>query len=309
MNWVALTSLSQIYHEGRTSKKRSLMTDSLIKYLLNSTQELRDEGDEIAVGTGFREYYEREHLANYIRYRDFLEKHKFIKPQTRFEEADIKILMDIEQRMQTGELLAIRNQIIEAEESQRGVSLMFFKNEKYLKDHDSLIDPVKQLLGIERLADERDQQYKYVLECSNPKCIVLCENIDFLKRPIRPREHNIELWYAGGRNVPKLEFADTRGLPIYYSCDWDHDGLDIFRLVKEIIPTIQLLFPTGEPKGIKATDHKSLWQFKDKPYQLSGIDSELLTNIEATLVQNLIKNDSWIIEESNDLIKMVTLLC
>lgn len=305
MNWVVLTSLSHIYFEGRTSKKRSLITDPQIKYLLNSTLELKDEGDEIAAGPGFREYYEREHLANYIRYKEFLKKHTFLKPQTRFEETDIRILMDIEQRMQTGELLAIRNQIIEAEESQRGVSLMFFKNDKYLKDHDSLIDPIKQLLGIDRLADERDQQYKYVLECKKPKCIVLCENIDFLKRPTRPREHHIELWYAGGRNVPKLEFSGTRGLPIYYSCDWDYDGLDIFRLVKSLIPNIQLLFPTGQPRGILATEHKSSWKFRDDLGRLSGLEKELFSVNEISLIQELIRTDTWIIEESNDLIRML----
>ncbi|MDX8554440.1 hypothetical protein MK851_12510 [Tenacibaculum sp. 1B UA] len=37
----------------------------------------------------------------------------------------------------------------------------------------------------------------------------------------------MELWYAGGKNVKKMDYGDTRGLPVYYSCDWDYDGLFI----------------------------------------------------------------------------------
>ena len=56
---------------------------------------------------------------------------------------------------------------------------MFFKNEKYLLGKEALINAVKLLLDIDELADDKDLQYKYVLECNSPKCIVLCENIDF----------------------------------------------------------------------------------------------------------------------------------
>jgi hypothetical protein len=138
-----------------------------------------------------------------------------------------------------------------------------------------------------------------VLECTNPKCIVLCENIDFLKRPALARANQIELWYAGGKNVTKLDYADTRGLPIYYSCDWDYDGLFIiYPLVKEKIPDIQLLTPNGVPKGIEETEHNSKWIIKN-------IDPLLLSE-QKEILNELIQNNQWIIEESNQLLNMLT---
>jgi len=237
-------------------------------------------------------------LEKYNVYETFLSKNGLLKPQIRFEEKDIQILMDIENRMDTGELIEIRDQIIQAEETVRGVSQMFFKNEKYLEKSQALINAVKQLLHIKELADEKDQQYKYVLECDNPNCIVLCENLDFLKRPTVPRKHNIELWYAGGKNVNKLEFSDTRGLPIYYSCDWDYDGLYvIYPLVKEKIPDIKLLYPDGKPQEIEKTEHKSLWK--------EDFDLQIFEEREQELIRELKSNKQWIVEESNSLVKML----
>ncbi|WP_454045012.1 hypothetical protein [Chryseobacterium sp. Marseille-Q8038] len=151
------------------------------------------------------------------------------------------------------------------------------------------------------MADDKDLQYKYVLECSAPQCIVLCENIDFLKRPTLARANQIELWYAGGKNVTKLDYANTRGLPIYYSCDWDYDGLYvIYPLVKEKIPSIQLLTPNGSPKGIEETEHNSKWEnIKNK-----NIDT-VLTPEQLSIMNDLIRCNQWIIEESNDLIDMM----
>lgn len=122
---------------------------------------------------------------------------------------------------------------------------------------------------------------------------------DFLKRPILARANNIELWYAGGKNVNKLDFSDPRGLPIYYSCDWDFDGLFIiYPLVKEKIPTIQLLTPNGTPRDIDETEHNSKWMIKGR-----NIDS-LLTSKQQKIINELIQNNQWIIEESNDVTKI-----
>ncbi|MDQ0595238.1 hypothetical protein QFZ37_003607 [Chryseobacterium ginsenosidimutans] len=164
-----------------------------------------------------------------------------------------------------------------------------------------MINAVKILLDIEELADDKDLQYKYVLECHHPKCIVLCENIDFLKRPTLARANHIELWYAGGKNITKLDYADTRGLPIYYSCDWDYDGLFIiYPLVKNKIPNITLLTPNAAPKTIKETEHLSRWEnIKDKNIDL------LLTDAQKIILNDLIQRDEWIIEEANLLLDMV----
>lgn len=295
MNWIVLKSLNELYTTGRTQKKDAVLKNPYVQYLLNSTKELFNYKKEIVANEAFRLLYESKFLDNYLMYHQFLSENNLLKPQTRFEESDIKILMDLDEGMKSGDLLPVRDQILTNEETVRGVSFMFFKNEKYLGSRESLLTAVKQFLRIDSLIDDKDQQYKYVLECKYPKCIVLCENINFLKKPSFPRANNIELWYAGGMNLSKLDFSDHRGLPIYYSGDWDYHGLCIiYRIVKEKIPTIQLLTPNGMPKGIVETEHKSLW--KGWPNEIES----LLNETQKKLLNILIEKDQWIIEESND---------
>lgn len=295
MNWVEFKALNNLYR-NKEIKLRSMITQSgEFNYLINSIRVLDRSHDKVFVLDGFDRIYENDYQKRYDKYEAFLSENDLLKPQTRFEESDIEKLIDLKKGMESGEILSIRDEIRKNEETVRGVSLMFFKNEKYLIGKESLINAVKQILEIDVLADEKDQQYKYVLECNDPKSIVLCENIDFLKRPSFPRANNIELWYAGGKNLSKLDFSDSRGLPIYYSGDWDYDGLCIiYPLVKEKIPKIRLLTPNGSPKGISETDHKSYWNGYP-----SKLDS-LLDDSQKTKLKGLIEKDQWIIEESND---------
>lgn len=295
MNWVEFKALNNLYR-NKEIKLRSMITQSgEFNYLINSIRVLDRSHDKVFVLDGFDQVYENDYQKRYDKYEAFLSENDLLKPQTRFEESDIEKLIDLKQGMESGELISVRNEILKKEETVRGVSLMFFKNEKYLIGKESLINALKQILEIDVLADEKDQQYKYVLECNDPKSIVLCENIDFLKRPSFPRANNIELWYAGGKNLSKLDFSDSRGLPIYYSGDWDYDGLYIiYPIVKEKIPTIQLLTPNGSPKGISETEHKSYW--KEFPNKLDS----LLDDPQKTILKSLIEKDQWIIEESND---------
>lgn len=303
MNWTVLKSLNEIYLTGKTKKKLTLLEDSEIRHMLKNTKELGEVRNDLVKMDGFDLLYKNKFLDNYIRYLEFLESRDLLKPQTRLQENDILILMDLDNRMKTGELESIRDQIIANEETVRGVSLMFFRDEKYLEGKPSLVNAVKNILTIESLANDKDQQYLYVLRCKKPERIVLCENLDFLKRPTAPRANNIELWYAGGKNIAKLDFIDTRGLPIFYSADWDYEGLQIYEAVKKKIPEIVLLLPNGSPRSITETEHKSLWQNKT----LSGMNEDLFEGRALDLLGILITNDQWIIEESNDLLKMLAL--
>ncbi|MBG6187515.1 hypothetical protein [Flavobacterium sp. CAN_S2] len=303
MNWTVLKSLNEIYQIGMTKKKTSLLEDPEIRHLLKNTKELGEYRNDLVKMDGFDVLYENKFLADYKKYLDFLESTQLLKPQTRFHENDIKILMDLNERMENGELEAIRDQIITNEETVRGVSQMFFRDEKYMEGKSSLIDAFKKILQIESLANDKDQQYLYVLRCKTPERIVLCENLDFLKRPTAPRANNIELWYAGGKNIAKLDFINTHELPIYYSADWDYDGLKIYEAVRNKIPEITLLIPNGSPRGIALTNHRSLWQ--DIPF--SGLDRNLFVSKAQDLLSSLITYDQWIIEESNDLLGMLGL--
>lgn len=301
MNWIELRALNNLYSNGEVKINDTLAKSGEINYLINSLRILDRTHNKLFVLEGFAELYEKDYLKKYHRYEAFLSANELLKPQLRFEESDIQILIGIKEDMDNGNLEPLREQIIKNEATVRIVSLMFFKNEKYLLGKEALINAVKLLLDIDELADDKDLQYKYVLECVNPKCIVLCENIDFLKRPTLARANNIELWYSGGKNVNKLEFSDPRGLPIYYSCDWDFDGLFIiYPLVKQKIPAIKLLTPNGTPKGIVETEHNSKWEnIKDK-----NIDS-LLTHKQLGIMNELIRGNQWVIEESNSLLNML----
>lgn len=301
MNWIELRALNNLYSNGEVKINDTLTKSGEINYLINSLRILDRTHNKLFVLEGFVEMYEKDYLEKYHSYEAFLSDNGLLKPQLRFEESDVQVLIGIKEDMDNGNLEPLREQIIKNEATVRIVSLMFFKNEKYLLGKEALINAVKLLLDIDELADDKDLQYKYVLECANPKCIVLCENIDFLKRPTLARANNIELWYVGGKNVAKLDYADTRGLTIYYSCDWDFDGLFIiYHLVKEKIPSIQLLTPNGNPKGIAETEHNSKWEnIKDRNIQ------DILTREQSDILNILIFDNQWIIEESCDLIEMI----
>jgi hypothetical protein len=309
MNWPVLKALHQVYLEGKTPKKEGLLADSKVRFLLTQTHELTLGVTKIFKGEGFDEYYQNNHLANFLSYERFLSESGLLKPQLRYQESDLCVMMEMYEGMKSGVLVPIRDGILKAEETVRGVSEMFFKNEKYLEGSDSLVRDVKSILGIPELANDKDQQYIYILQVDKPEKIVLCENLDFLKRPSRPRKHHVELWYAGGKNIEKLNYTGEIKLPIYYSCDWDYDGLMIYQLVKTKIPQIRLLNPNGPRKSIMATEHKSFWRSSDAPQLLSGLDPALYQENEKQLIQELIRGDEWIIEEKNDLMQMLHIAC
>lgn len=82
---------------------------------------------------------------------------------------------------------------------------------------------------------------------------------------------------------------------------WDYDGLFvIYLLVKEHIPDIQLLTPTGNPKDIKESDHKSLRKSGSLDIERLG-----LNEMQQALLDQLIEKNQWVIEESNDLLAML----
>ncbi|WP_298533052.1 hypothetical protein [uncultured Algibacter sp.] len=301
MNWTVLKSLHQLFLDRKTKVKHSLKEDSSFQ-LLVSNKEIMEVGKNYLPGLLFDSYYKKHHLNQFPIYFDFLETHNLLTK--RFEEEDIKTLIELQSKKQNSNLIPSREQLIEAQETVRGFSTMFFKNDKYLDKKDSLIRAINQILDI-TLVENKDQQYLYILQCKKPELIVLCENLDFLRKDKMPRENNYELWYAGGKNVPKLNYTDRRGLPIFYSADWDMDGLEIYELAKGIIPELKLLFPTAISKSIIDTEHTSHWKNPDNPEALSGLSHHLYSDDYKAKIKELIKTNHWIIEESNDLKTMV----
>ena len=179
MNWIELRALNNLYLNGEIKINDTLTKSGEINYLINSLRILDRTHNKLFILEGVAEVYEKDYLAKYNRYEAFLLDNELLKPQLRFEEFDIQVLIGIKEDMGNGNLEPLREQIIKNEATVRIVSLMFFLNEKYLLGKEALINAVKLLLDIEELADDKDLQYKYVLECKDPNCIVLCENIDF----------------------------------------------------------------------------------------------------------------------------------
>ncbi|HLZ89318.1 MAG TPA: hypothetical protein VKQ52_18815 [Puia sp.] len=303
MNWIEIKALHDLYIYGEVRLNETLSKSGELGFLADSYKVLHYSSKTIQRLEGFTELYVKRYANNYAQYLAFLQERGFLKPQIRWEERDIQVLMKIKAGLDSGELTGLRDQIIAYEESQRGVSLMFFKNEKYLDTRPSLVEALKRLLKVSQFSNEKDQQYIYRLECLQPRAIVLCENLDFLTKPTKPRAAGIELWYAGGKNVDKLSYADTRGLPVYYSCDWDYDGLFIiYPLVKIKIPSIHLLNPDGPPRSIEKTEHNSRWNAARRE---DATFDHLFSTEQLDLIGQLVEANEWIIEESNDLLRML----
>lgn len=304
MNWIVLKSLNELYLYGETKSKKSVLKDSTIQFLLNSTEQLQHLKNimKVVPKTDYKATYEKNYKNDFYEICELLNKYNLDDRHIRFEIKDFKVLIKIDEQLESGQLEFLRKQIIEAKESIRGISQMFFVNDKYLDKKEKLVSVLETILNVPQLPSGKDRQYLYVIPCEKPTKIILCENLHFLKIPELVRPHNIELWYAGGYNIKMLDYVDLKGLPIYYSCDWDNDGLKIYQLVKEKIPQIVLMQPDGNHRSIIESEHKSLWQNKGEEF-LNESES-IFKPIQKELIKKLVKNNEWIIEESNDIIKM-----
>ncbi len=294
MKWRQLKALHQIYTVGFTKNKIS--NHPYIDYLIRH-EIIRPKIGKPSIierGIGYEEYYKEHHLNNYGYYQEFLSNNSILTDQSNFNERDIQTLIFIQSQ---------KDRILQDQYSRRKFSTVFFKDEgsKHLDKNPGLEKAVLSILGLDQFPgkDPKDQQYRFVVDCPNPKCIVLCENIDFLLMPWVSRELNIELWYAGGNNIEKLNHLPEIKLPIYYSCDWDYDGMLIYERIKKKIPEIKLLFPSAieDRKPVNSENHFSVW--KNEP--LSGLNNSMYTDPAKDLLNELINSGTWIEEENNDL--------
>lgn len=313
MNWLTATKLHQIYSEGGTNYSSQFGDDSTIRRFLYTTRELCIDSKNVVIDTrrfsSFITHYEDEYLPKFIAYSNLLEKHGLLldkngkkKVQARFEEEELKILLELDGQMTTGAINEIRQQIIDREESIRGVSRMFFfNNEKYLDNKTDVVEAFKKILKIDQLANDKGEQWIYKLSHPQRKLVVLCENLDFLRRPTRPRKYQVELWYAGGWNTPKLDFERERiDVPIYYSCDWDQDGIEIYEEVKTRLPMINLLTPLAKPiRLVDSPNHYSYWKESTQSWIDKMEETGILDSAHKSIINQLVVEASWIREEDN----------
>ena len=134
MNWIVLKSLNELYLHDETKTKKSVLKDNTIQFLMNSTGQLTQLKNVIKVvhGTDYKTTYEKHYKNDFEEVCKLLDKYNLDDRHIRFELNDFKVLIGIDKQLESNQLDTLRTQIIEAKESIRGVSQMFFVNDKYL---------------------------------------------------------------------------------------------------------------------------------------------------------------------------------
>ncbi len=315
ISWGSLKRLHDLYTNGKSTA--ALQSDDFIN--TNFVQQNRlirrkPGGQKVAVWEPtikFKGYYERWYADKYRDFKEFFDKN--LLPHTasqNYEEDDIKTLIFIYNN---------RNEILSSLTTERTFLKSIFKKaideereSKYFETHPSLKKAVLKILDREKEGfpdnDPKNHQWRFVVDCLSAKYVVLCENLEMLKIPRKALENDIELWYVGGGNTKPLERLGPRqlNLPLFYSCDWDHHGLQFYSRIKKLLKEykIHLLMPRIDAQRFNTQTkfHSSQWNF-DQP--LSGLNKNDFSSEAQTLINELIQTDKWIEEEGNDVVEMI----
>ncbi|ODS77059.1 MAG: hypothetical protein ABS46_18555 [Cytophagaceae bacterium SCN 52-12] len=310
LTWRHLKALHQLYIDKRTEAK--ITDNAYIKNVLIGQKKLiKYKSGNVKIleaNTGFTAFYEQHFGTDYLRYETFLrEQNLETDARRRYTEDDIQTLMFI-----AGQ----KEELVQNLSTIRTFSSEIFKGQgsKYLENKQGLKDAVCKILGIADFPekDPKNLQWRFVVDCLNPRAVVLCENIAHLKNPWKAREQNIELWYVGGNNIGIIDYISPEKLskPLYYSCDWDYHGLSIYSRIKEKLRLksfdIGLLLPDTYETALPVNSpyHKSEWNFNE---ELSGLNRTHFSKEALQLINKLINENKWIEEESLDLITVMTI--
>lgn len=303
ITWKELKALDDLFHLKKT--KASIQEHPYINYLLEDKCILdRKQGNnKIIISTDdFEKFYEETFKLPYDEAKSFLIENG-IEPSAKksFTLEDVKTLMLIAENK-----TELKNNPTNIED----FSNEFFDTSKYLKNKTSLRNAVFKILDITEFPlDKKENQWRIVVDYPNPKAIVLCENKSFLKQTWIAKNTEVKLWYVGGNNIKIIDDIDEIELskPIYYSCDWDLAGLQIYLRIKEKLRNrnkdIHLLYPNKPHKKISTyiDYHYSHWDLSKK---LSGLPMGFFSKKELILINDLIQSEMWIEEESFNLIEM-----
>lgn len=306
ITWKELKALDDLFHLKKT--KAIIQEHPYINYLLEDKCILDHQpgNNKVIISTDdFNRFYENTFKIAYDEAKTFLIENG-IEPSAKkkFTLEDIKTLMLIAENK-----TELKNNPTNIED----FSNEFFDTSKYLKNKTSLRNAVFKILDITEFPlDKKENQWRIVVDHPNPKAIVLCENKSFLKQPWIARNTEVKLWYVGGNNIKIIDDIDEIELskPIYYSCDWDLAGLQIYSRIKKKLKDrkkdISLLFPNEPHKKISTyiDYHYSHWNLLK---ELSGLSIENFSKRELILINDLIQSEKWIEEESFDLEGMIQL--
>ena len=297
--WPVLKALNDLYEKKKTAAK--IHEEDFIRYLMSQTDIIAQKkgNNKILVAQdGYEKYYEDNFQSAYQYYHNFLTQVD-IRPDggKKFTEEDIRTLMVIYESKDE-----LKRNLLNIEDFSG--KIFDYAGSKYLKHRDSVRNAVLKILDITEFPQtSKDLQFRLVVDYPTPKAIILCENKSFLKQPWNAKELEVKLWYVGGNNVAILKDIDEMELsyPVYYSCDWDFDGLRIFQRVKKRLESrgasLQILTPPPLHQYLPTNSfmHKSRWNYK---HEFSGLDRKLFSPNQQELIAKLIKEDLWIEEET-----------
>lgn len=299
--WPEFRALEQLKIKGETLLKVS--ERPYFKYLLREGYVYFRRNKLYATGR-FAALYEEENFEFFFeKYATFLADNNLLSYHKRFSEFEIRAMITMKQSPMI--LQELKKKIEEGQESRKGISNLFFKSAKYIQKGAALDQAVLSLLGVDDYK-QNDNQGFYRVPCIAPQGIILCENMYFLTLDIA-RKKNMELWCVGGNNVKPLENLDKIDYPIYYLCDWDYHGLEIYQRIYRIVEntrckvtSLKLVSPNGKREKIVETEaqHRSQWK---RELYFSDLESVLYTDVQKEVILELIQNNEWIEEEGNNL--------
>ncbi|MDW8549647.1 hypothetical protein NG800_012055 [Epilithonimonas ginsengisoli] len=298
--WPVLKALNDLYEKKKSTAK--IQQVDYIRYLMTQTDliaQKKGNSNVLVAGEGYEEYYEANFQSAYQYYYNFLNK-VGIRPDggKNFTEEDIRTLMVIYESRNE-----LRGNLANIEDFSG--KIFDYAGSKYLKFKDSVRNAVLKILEIDAFPQtSKDLQYRLVVDYPTPKAIILCENKSFLKQPWNAKELEVKLWHVGGNNIAILDDNDEMELayPIYYSCDWDFHGLEIFQRIKSKLKNrdveIKILTPPFPHQYLPSDSfkHNSRWNYK---VPFSGLDKKVFSSKEQEIITKLIKEDLWIEEETN----------
>ena len=301
LNWRYLKGLYKLYTEDSVTLK--LMQNAYIKNVLCHRRRLLDfkTGNKniIVAKEGYETFFEKKLLPQYQYYKKFFDESGLEASGIKqYDSYDLHTLMfifnnrkELRQNLTTVHIFSS--------------NVFRKKDSKYLESRPGLMKDVLFLLEVNHFpaSSAKENQWRFVVDCPDPKYILLCENLDYLKAWWEFYANNIELWYAGGNNTPVIERISQRhlDLPLFYVGDWDYHGLDIYCRIQHIFKEkgkgVQLITPdpkTINCKPIKSGNHQSKW----RPNEFSGLNRSLFSSGQIVLIGKLIDNNQWIEEQT-----------
>lgn len=306
LEWKHLKGLYQLYSAGSTKLKITGST-YVSQILIKQKRLIRFKSGNHKVfekSPLFDTYFATELLNIYKYYSEFFSNNNIEEDARKpFTEEDLRTLIFVYNN---------REQLKKNLTTEYTFSARVFNNgSKYLSNKTSLKKAVLQILEISEFPEKnpKNNLWRFVVDCQNPRVIVLCENLACLKVPFEYQENGIELWYVGGNNTaPLVDISPEKlNLPIHYFCDWDYNGLLIYSRIKKIIngkgADLSLIAPGSfeNALSVNSKHHKSKW----KTSEFSGLEKSDYTIDQITIINRLVESNQWVEEESMDLIELL----